>query len=48
LNAPEAAGMLAISSATGQGIEELKEQLWKFVEQAKTTEAVESGPGEDF
>jgi GTPase len=48
LNAPEAAGILAISSATGQGIDDLKEQLWKFVEQAKSAEAVESGPGEDY
>jgi GTPase len=47
LNTPAAAGVLAISSASGQGIEELKEQLWKFVEQAKTAEAVESGPAED-
>jgi GTP-binding protein len=46
LNAPDAAGIFAISSATGQGIEELKEQLWKFVEQAKTTE-VESSQGEN-
>jgi GTP-binding protein len=48
LDAPNAAGVLAISSAAGQGIEELKEYLWKFVERAKATEAVESGPAEDF
>src|SRR5207247_5255541 len=47
LDAPDAAGVLAISSATGQGIEELKEYLWKFVEQAKATEAAESSPAED-
>jgi GTP-binding protein len=35
LNAPEAAGTLAVSSAAGTGLEELKEFLWKFVEQAK-------------
>ena len=40
LNAPEAAGVLPISSASGQGIEELKEYLWKFVEQAKAEEDV--------
>jgi GTPase len=38
VNAPEAAGVLPVSSASGQGIEELKEYLWKFVEQAKSTE----------
>jgi GTP-binding protein len=47
LSVPDAAGIFAISSATGQGIEELKEQLWKFVEQAKTTE-VEPGQGESW
>jgi GTP-binding protein len=46
LNAPNAAGIFAISSATGQGIEELKEQLWRLVEQAKIPE-VESSPGEN-
>jgi GTP-binding protein len=47
LTTAAAAGQFVISSATGQGIDELKEQLWKLVEQAKSTEAVESGPGED-
>jgi GTPase len=46
LNVAEAAGIFAISSATGQGIQELKEQLWQFVEQAKTAE-VDSRSGED-
>ena len=32
LLAPEAAAMLAVSSAAGSGLEELKEYLWKFVE----------------
>ncbi len=36
--APEAAGTLAISSAAGTGVEELKEYLWKFVETAKAGE----------
>jgi GTP-binding protein len=39
LEVAEAAGVLPISSATGQGIEELKEYLWRFVEQAKNEEA---------
>ncbi len=39
---PEAAGTLAISSAAGTGIEELKEYLWKFVEAAKAGEAGEA------
>jgi GTP-binding protein len=39
LDAPEAAGMLAISSAAGTGLEELKEYLWKFVEAAKAEDA---------
>jgi GTPase len=42
LRAPEAAGIQAISSATGQGVEQLKEYLWKFVEEAKATEATET------
>ena len=38
LDAPEAAGVLAVSSAAGAGLEELKEYLWKFVESAKVEE----------
>jgi GTP-binding protein len=41
VDAPEAAGVLAVSSATGDGIEELKEFLWRFVGTAKAA-AVES------
>jgi GTP-binding protein len=41
IDAPEAESMVAISSAAGQGIEELKEYLWKLVEQAKASEATE-------
>ena len=51
IDAPEAASVVAISSAAGQGIEELKEYLWKLVEQAKSSEATEpSAPwaGEDL
>ena len=49
LDAPEAAGILTISSAAGTGLEELKEYLWKFVESAKAEEApVEAwGEGEE-
>jgi len=42
LRAPEAAGVRAISSATGQGVDELKEYLWRFVEGAKAAEAAET------
>jgi GTP-binding protein len=38
LDAPDAAAVTAVSSAAGQGIEELKEYLWKQVEQAKASE----------
>ena len=37
--APDAAGILAVSSAAGTGLEEVKEYLWKFVEGAKAQEA---------
>jgi GTP-binding protein len=46
LDAPEAAGVLAVSSAAGTGLEELKEFLWKFVEQAKLA-AGEAAPEEE-
>ena len=46
LDAPEAAGVLAISSAAGTGLEKLKEFLWKFVESAKADEAEESAEAE--
>jgi len=35
IDAPDAAGTLAVSSAAGTGLDELKEFLWKFVETAK-------------
>ena len=38
-DAPDATGVLAVSSAAGTGLEELKEFLWKFVEQAKAAVA---------
>jgi GTP-binding protein len=39
VNAPDAVGMLAVSSAAGQGIEQLKEYLWKVIQVAKEHEA---------
>jgi GTPase len=36
--APEAAGVLSVSSAAGTGLDELKEFLWKFVQEAKVAE----------
>ena len=46
--APDAAGILAVSSAAGTGLEEVKEYLWKFVEAAKAQEApVEAWRRED-
>jgi hypothetical protein len=39
LRAPEAGGMLAVSSVAGTGLDELKEHLWRFVESARSEEA---------
>jgi GTP-binding protein len=51
LHAPEAVGIRAVSSAAGLGVEELKEYLWKLVDQVKAnTVLVEpgaAGEGED-
>jgi GTPase involved in cell partitioning and DNA repair len=38
LEAPGALGMRAVSSATGAGIEELKEWLWRLSEQVRAEE----------
>jgi GTP-binding protein len=46
VDAPEASGVLAISSAAGSGLEELKEYLWRFVELAKAEEEVEAPEAE--
>jgi GTPase len=43
LHAPDAAGILTISSASGAGLEELGEYLWKFVEAARAAEAPAEG-----
>jgi GTPase len=42
LKLPDAVGVLAISSASGEGIQDLKEYLWKLVERAKS-EPTETG-----
>jgi GTPase len=42
VQAPEASSQLAVSSVAGSGLDELKEQLWKFVKQTKA-----AGPRED-
>jgi GTPase len=39
--APDASRVMAISSASGYGIEELKEYLWKFVAEVKSVEPAE-------
>ena len=39
IDAHQAAGVIAVSSAAGTGLEELKEFLWRFVEAAKKEEA---------
>jgi GTP-binding protein len=41
LHAPGALTVLPISSATGQGVEELKEYLWKLVQQVRAEETHE-------
>ena len=42
--APDASGQLAISSAAGTGLEDLKEFLWRFVETAKASTPVIEEP----
>jgi hypothetical protein len=44
--APEAAGVLAVSSAARTGLDEAKEFLWKLVQDAKAA-AGEIGPEAD-
>ncbi len=51
LHTPGAAGVLPVSSASGKGIEELKEYLWNLVQQAKIEDTEEAGavdPEEEF
>jgi GTP-binding protein len=45
--APESVEVLAISSAAGLGLEELKEHLWKFVEGAKSQNSVSPEPSSE-
>ena len=47
VQAPEAAGILTVSSVAGTGLEELQEYLWKFVETAKSQEVPVEGWGEE-
>ena len=42
LRAPDATAVLAISSASGQGVDPLKEHLWKLVEEVKSAEPAET------
>jgi GTP-binding protein len=51
IDAPEAVAVAAISSSAGHGVDELKEYLWRLVEEAKSNEAAApSAPwaGENF
>jgi GTP-binding protein len=45
--APDATRTVTISSAAGTGLDELKEVLWSFVEEAKAAGAEEGEPGDD-
>jgi GTPase len=47
LRAPDAAGVLAISSASGSGIEDLKEYLWKLIDHSKADAAEVGEPWEE-
>ena len=46
LAAPAATGVLAISSVGGTGVDELKEYLWRFVEEAKSAAPAAAEPNE--
>ena len=41
LQAPQAAGVVAVSSVAGRGLDQLKERLWQQVQRARTAETVE-------
>jgi GTP-binding protein len=47
IDAPDATGILAVSSAAGAGLEELKEYLWKFVAGVKAAGAHQADPADD-
>jgi GTP-binding protein len=44
VNAPDAAGVMAISSAAGQGIEQLKEYLWQLTQRVRQEETEDVVP----
>ena len=46
--APEAARILAVSSAVGRGLDELKEFLWKFVAEARMVEGQAQSTEEEW
>ena len=41
IEAPDASGLMVISSAAGTGLDELKERLWRMVEEARAAETGE-------
>jgi GTP-binding protein len=45
LRAPEALGVRAVSSASGAGLDELKEYLWRLTGEAKANQAADAGAG---
>jgi GTP-binding protein len=47
IEAPDAAGVMAISGVAGTGLEELKEFLWRFVERIKAAEPMAEVRGEE-
>ena len=47
LDAPDALGVCAVSSAAGLGIEELKEYLWTLVDQSKANAVSAKGAGSE-
>ena len=47
LDAPDALRIVAISSASGQGLEELKELLWTVVQDVRATEGDDSENGDE-
>jgi GTPase involved in cell partitioning and DNA repair len=47
LQAPGSAGTIAISSAAGSGLDELKEQLWRFIQDARRASGEQDGEAAD-
>lgn len=48
LAVPQGVALLAISSAAGSGLDNLKEHLWRFVLEAKAAEPVDDHDSQDF